>query len=90
MSAQWSGNKEYTSFADTVDYSDACKDVQVLIGKNQESAGRVSLSQDLNKWVSVGSADSFCQVASVFINLMAKQSEKDAFISDHIEKWINW
>jgi len=60
----------------------------VLVGKNQESAGRVSLWQDLNKWVSVGSADSFCQVASHFINLIARQSEKDAFISDHIEKWI--
>lgn len=88
VDSMFSGNEIYASFADTVDYSDAYKGVQVLVGKDQESAGRVFLAQDSHRWVSVGLADSFCQVAGVFVNCMTGRPEKDAFISDRIEKWM--
>ncbi|KAJ5456730.1 Type I Iterative Polyketide synthase (PKS) [Penicillium desertorum] len=88
VDASLHGDSIYRSFADTVEYSEVYKGVERMVGKDEESAGQVSLSQDPRRWVDIGLADSFCQVAGVFVNCMTGRSDKEVYISDRIEKWM--
>ncbi|KAJ6184618.1 Type I Iterative Polyketide synthase (PKS) [Penicillium mononematosum] len=88
VDASLHGDNIYRSFADTVEYSEVYKGVERMVGMDEESAGRVSLSQDPRRWVDIGLADSFCQVAGIFVNCMTGRSDKEVYISDRIEKWM--
>ncbi|KIM94086.1 hypothetical protein OIDMADRAFT_45882 [Oidiodendron maius Zn] len=79
----------YKAFSDIVDYKDNIyKGLQKIAGKGAESAGRVTLSHSGETWLDLGLADSFCQVAGIYLNSMVNHAENDMYISDRIDQWI--
>ncbi|KAK7221359.1 hypothetical protein V2G26_009362 [Clonostachys chloroleuca] len=82
------GRNVYRAFADIVDYNNKYRGVQKIAGRDSESAGRVSWPHNPKHFFNIGVADSFLQVAGIYVNCMTDRSEKEMFISDRIEQWI--
>ncbi|AEO67399.1 polyketide synthase [Thermothielavioides terrestris NRRL 8126] len=90
------GPKIYNRFAEIVQYGDLYKGVLKLVGKGDESAGRVvarktsttTSNSSSKSWLDTGLADSFCQVAGIFVNTMTDRSPSDIYISDRIDQWV--
>uniref|UniRef100_A0A8H7NLY2 Carrier domain-containing protein n=1 Tax=Bionectria ochroleuca TaxID=29856 RepID=A0A8H7NLY2_BIOOC len=82
------GRNVYRAFADIVDYNDKYRGVQKIAGRDSESAGRVLWPHNPKHFFNIGLADSFLQVAGIYVNCMTDRSEKEMFISDRIEQWI--
>ncbi|CAI6039958.1 unnamed protein product [Clonostachys chloroleuca] len=82
------GRNVYRAFADIVDYNNKYRGVQKIAGRDSESAGRVSWPHNPKHFFNIGLADSFLQVAGIYVNCMTDRSEKEMFISDRIEQWI--
>ncbi|KAK3291690.1 polyketide synthase [Chaetomium fimeti] len=88
------GPKIYSRFADIVQYGDMYKGVAKIVGKGTESAGRVvaditTRSNSSHKsWLHTGLADSFCQVAGIFVNTMTDKLASEIYISDRIDQWL--
>lgn len=79
----------YKAFSEIVQYDHPrYKGLQKLVGKDDESAGRISMASKGEAWLDLGLADSFCQVAGIFLNSMTDHSDADMFISDRIDQWI--
>lgn len=82
------GRNIYKTFAEIVDYADVYRGVQKIVGKDNESAGRIVKIYNGETWLDTGLADSFCQVAGIFVNSMTDRSDKEMYISDRIDQWI--
>lgn len=83
------GKNIYKTFSEIVDYGDIYRGVQKIVGNENESAGRVVKAYSGDTWLDTCLADSFCQVAGIFVNCMTEnQPDKDICISNKIEKWI--
>jgi len=82
------GRNIYKTFAEIVDYGEVYRGVQKIVGKDNESAGRVVKVYTGETWLDTPLSDSFCQVAGIFVNCMADRSDKDICISNRIEQWI--
>ena len=62
--------------------------VQKIVGKDNESAGRIVKAYPGETWLDTGLGDSFCQVAGIFVNSMIDRSDCEMYISDRIDQWI--
>ncbi|KAM5444215.1 putative PKS/NRPS-like protein biosynthetic cluster [Microsporum ferrugineum] len=82
------GRNIYKIFAEIVDYSQIYRGVQKLVGKGNESAGKVVKKYTGTSWLDTPLADSFCQCAGIFVNCMTEISDKEMYISTKIEQWI--
>ena len=82
------GRNIYKTFAEIVDYADVYRGVQKIVGKDNESAGRIAKIYNGETWLDTGLADSFCQVAGIFVNSMTDRSNKEMYVSDRIDQWI--
>ncbi|KAM5457936.1 Type I Iterative PKS [Microsporum canis] len=82
------GRNIYKIFAEIVDYSQIYRGVQKLVGKGNESAGKVVKKYTGISWLDTPLADSFCQCAGIFVNCMTEISDKEMYISTKIEQWI--
>ncbi|KAF3483339.1 polyketide synthase [Arthroderma uncinatum] len=82
------GRNIYKVFAEVVDYGPIYRGVQKLVGKGNESAGRVVKKYTGTTWLDTPLADSFCQCAGIFVNCMTDISDKEMYISTKIEQWI--
>ncbi|EFR04739.1 phenolpthiocerol synthesis polyketide synthase ppsB [Nannizzia gypsea CBS 118893] len=82
------GRNVYKVFAEVVDYGQFYRGVQKLVGKGNESAGRVVKKYTRQTWLDTPLADSFCQCAGIFVNCMTDISDKEMYISTKIEQWI--
>ena len=79
----------YKAFAEIVLYKDAVyKGLHKIAGKDNESAGRIIKRHKGETWLDLGLADSFCQVAGIFLNSMTDKPDNDMYISDRIDGWI--
>lgn len=80
----------YKAFEETVTYNHTIyHGLQKIVGRGLESAGRVIKGHSQETWLDLGLADSFCQVAGIYLNRMAdKTDDDDMYISDRIEQWI--
>ncbi|KFY00088.1 hypothetical protein O988_03530 [Pseudogymnoascus sp. VKM F-3808] len=79
----------YKAFVDIVQYKhDIYRGLQKIAGKNSESAGRIIKAHSGDTWLDVGLADSFCQVAGIYLNSMTDLPETYMYISDRIDQWI--
>lgn len=82
------GRSIYKAFADVVDYGEMYRGVQIVVGKDNESAGRVVKTYTGETWLDTSLCDSFCQVAGIFVNCMTDRSDKEVSISNKIEQLI--
>lgn len=82
------GRNIYKTFAEIVEYAEVYRGVQKIVGKDNESAGRVIKAYNGETWLDTGLADSFCQVAGIFVNCMTDRSDSEIYISDRIDQWI--
>ncbi|KAG2419399.1 hypothetical protein HFD88_004195 [Aspergillus terreus] len=88
------GTKIYRRFSDIVEYGPMYRGLQKLVGKDHESAGRVVHAPPppgttSTSWLDTGLADSFCQVAGIFINVMTNEcSPAEVYISNRIDRWF--
>ena len=86
------GRNIYRTFASTVDYAEPYRGLQKIVGVDHkssgQSAGRVVKSYRGKTWLDTLLADSFCQVAGIFVNCMTDTPETDICISTKIEQWI--
>ena len=82
------GRNIYKTFAEIVEYADMYRGVQKIVGKDNESAGRIVKAYSGETWLDTGLGDSFCQVAGIFVNSMTDRSDCEMYISDRIDQWI--
>lgn len=82
------GRNIYKSFKEIVDYAEVYRGVQKIVGKDNESAGRIAKIYNGETWLDTGLGDSFCQVAGIFVNSMTDRSDKEMYVSDRIDQWI--
>ena len=79
----------YKAFAEIVHYKDdVYKGLQKIAGKDNESAGRIVKEHKDETFLDLGLADTFCQVAGIFLNSMTDHPDGDMYISDRIDQWI--
>ena len=86
------GRNIYRAFSEVIDYKQVYRHVTKLVGKDNESAGRVFKNHDRETWLDTVLTDCFCQVAGIFVNLMTNDdsdvSERGAFICNGIDRWV--
>ena len=78
----------YKAFGETVQYKDDLyKGLQRIVGKDNESAGRIVIAHKGETFLDLGLIDAFCQVAGIFLNSMTDHPDGDMYISDWIDQW---
>lgn len=77
----------YRVFSPIVNYSPLYFGLQKLVGLGSESAGRVVKKHSGDSWLDAFLSDAFCQVAGIWVNCMAEESERDMWIANGIEQW---
>ena len=82
------GRSIYRAFSEVVQYSETFRCVQKIVGKVNESAGRVAKKANGKSWIDVGLSESFCQIAGIFLNCMTDMPETDVWIHDKIDQWV--
>ena len=82
------GRNIYKTFAGIVEYAEVYRGVQKIVGKDSESAGRIVKAYTGETWLDTGLADSFCQIAGIFLNTMTDILDSEMYISDRIDQWI--
>ncbi|KAK3376218.1 hypothetical protein B0T24DRAFT_699496 [Lasiosphaeria ovina] len=79
----------YRAFAEVVDYPSPYRGVQRLVGRGFESAGRVVKKSAASAgWLDTHLADSFSQVAGIWVNCMTDADPGDMYIAVGFEKWL--
>ncbi|KAI0845061.1 hypothetical protein F5Y00DRAFT_273309 [Daldinia vernicosa] len=78
----------YKIFSDVVDYGEDYRGLQKLVGCGNQSAGLVIKKYNPETWLDAHLADSFCQVAGIFVNCMTDRASSDMYIANGIEQWI--
>ncbi|KAL1855183.1 Type I Iterative PKS [Paecilomyces lecythidis] len=82
------GRNIYRTFSEIVDYGEPYRNVQRIVGKGQQSAGRILKEYTGERWMDTYLADCFCQIAGIFVNCMTDTPNTDMYISTKIEQWI--
>ena len=78
----------YTAFADVVDYSLPYQGLRRLVGRGNESAGRVVKRHAGKGLLDPHLADAFSQVGGIWVNCMTESDPGDMFIATGFEKWM--
>ncbi|KAE8369303.1 hypothetical protein BDV27DRAFT_153181 [Aspergillus caelatus] len=82
------GRNVYRIFAEIVDYSEPYRGVQKLVGKDNESAGRVIKRYTGQTWADTYLCDSFSQVGGFWVNCMTDRAPSDMYLASGMERWI--
>ncbi|KAK6072987.1 beta-ketoacyl synthase domain-containing protein [Seiridium cupressi] len=85
------GRNIYRAFQQVINYQEPLRRVSKIVGKDNESAGRVAKAFDGEAWIDPLLTESFCQIAGIFLNLMTDPSdltEGGVFIYDRIAQWV--
>ena len=77
----------YRVFSPIVNYSPLYFGLQKLVGLGSESAGQVVKKHSGDSWLDAFLSDAFCEVAGIWVNCMAEESESDMWIANGIEDW---
>ncbi|KAL2015183.1 hypothetical protein VTK56DRAFT_6090 [Thermocarpiscus australiensis] len=78
----------YRTFADVVDYAEPYRGLQRLVGRGNESAGRVVKEHAGKTWLDTHLSDCFSQVGGIWVNCMTDCSPDDMYIATGFEKWL--
>ncbi|KAL2862550.1 putative polyketide synthase [Aspergillus lucknowensis] len=79
------GRNVYRAFSDVVDYGDIFRGLQRVVGRGDESAGRVTRKHSSETWLDVALIDGICQVGGLFVNCMTDRPAGDMYIATGIE-----
>lgn len=82
------GRNIYSTFNPVVDYAEPYRGVRRVVGKNNESAGRVLKKHAGETWLDAHLADCFSQVGGIWVNCMTDCKLEDMYIAVGFEKWI--
>ncbi|PWY78031.1 hypothetical protein BO94DRAFT_588334 [Aspergillus sclerotioniger CBS 115572] len=82
------GRNIYRYFSEVVDYSELYRGVRKLVGKGNESAGRVVKKYSAETWADTYLCDSFSQVGGFWVNCMTDRSPADIYIASGMEQWM--
>ena len=82
------GRNIYKTFAEIVDYGEMYRGLQKLVGKGNESAGRVVKQYTGESWLDTHLSDCFSQVGGIWVNCMTDRAPTDMFIANGFEQWI--
>lgn len=77
----------YRTFSEVVDYAPPYRGLQRLVGKGNQSAGRVFMKPSAETWLGTYLSDSFSQVGGIFVNCMTDCDPGDMYIAVGFEKW---
>ena len=75
-------------FAEIVDYGEMYRGLQKLVGKGNESAGRVVKQHTGDTWLDTHLSDCFSQVGGIWVNSMTDRAPTDMFIASGFEQWF--
>lgn len=78
----------YRAFGDVVDYATPYQGLRRLVGRGNESAGRVVKKHAGETWLDAHLADCFSQVGGIWVNCMTDCGPGDMFIATGFEKWV--
>lgn len=82
------GRNIYKMFGEVVDYSEQYRGLQKLVGKGNESAGRVIKKYSGETWLDTLLSDCFSQVGGIWVNCMTDKGPGDMYIATGFEKWM--
>ena len=82
------GRNIYKTFAEIVDYGEMYRGLQKLVGKGNESAGRVVKQRSRETWIDTHLLDCFSQVGGIWVNCMTERAPQDMFIANGFEQWF--
>ncbi|CAM1507798.1 Fc.00g046460.m01.CDS01 [Cosmosporella sp. VM-42] len=80
-----SGRNVYRTFKEYVDYSEIYRGVRTVVGRGDESAGRVNRRHTGDSWLDVLLDDSFSQVSGIWVNCMTDGPAGDMYIANGCE-----
>ncbi|RAL07612.1 ketoacyl-synt-domain-containing protein [Aspergillus homomorphus CBS 101889] len=82
------GRNIYRAFAEVVDYGIEYQGLQKLVGKGNESAGRVLRKHAGKSWLDMHLSDCFAQVGGIWVNCMTDLPSSDMYIANGLEHWV--
>jgi acyl transferase domain-containing protein/nucleoside-diphosphate-sugar epimerase/acyl carrier protein/SAM-dependent methyltransferase len=79
----------YKAFSPVVQYNDdGYRGLQKLAAVSNESAGRIVKQDPKQTILGVELADTFCQVAGIFLNCMTDCEDGKMYLSNRVDRWI--
>ncbi|MCJ1378978.1 hypothetical protein MMC17_002077 [Xylographa soralifera] len=82
------GRSIYKIFSEVVDYGEQYQGLEKVVGKGQESAGRVIKKYNPKTWFDAHLSDNFCQVVGIWINCMTDRAPTNLYIAKGVERWV--
>ncbi|GAM82792.1 Beta-ketoacyl synthase [Dothideomycetidae sp. 11243] len=79
------GRNVYRAFEEVVDFGSVYHGVRYVVGREGESAGVVHKRHGGDTWLDVPKADSFGQVAGMYVNLLTDLPASDMFVATGVE-----
>ncbi|MCJ1434881.1 hypothetical protein MMC27_004251 [Xylographa pallens] len=79
------GRNVYRAFEGVVDFGPVYHGVRYVVGRDGESAGVVHKRHSGDTWLDVPKADSFGQVAGMYVNLLTDLPSSDMFVATGLE-----
>ncbi|RAH76557.1 putative polyketide synthase [Aspergillus japonicus CBS 114.51] len=82
------GRNVYRAFSEVVEYAESYRGVHKLVGKGNQSAGRVVKKYSGQTWADTFLCDSFSQVGGFWINCMTDRPASHIYIASGMEQWM--
>ncbi|RAK79441.1 ketoacyl-synt-domain-containing protein [Aspergillus fijiensis CBS 313.89] len=82
------GRNIYRAFSEVVDYGVEYQGLQKLVGKGNESAGRVLRKHAGERWLDMHLSDCFAQVGGIWVNCMTDLHSSEMYIANGLEHWL--
>ncbi|KAF2019467.1 putative polyketide synthase [Aaosphaeria arxii CBS 175.79] len=79
------GRNVYRAFKEVCDFGPVYEGVKYVVGRDGESAGIVRKRHTGDTWLDVPKADSFGQVAGMYVNLLTDLPASDMFVATGLE-----
>ncbi|KAI9776120.1 MAG: hypothetical protein M1816_005580 [Peltula sp. TS41687] len=79
------GRNVYRAFEGVVDFGAMYHGVRYVVGRDGESAGVVHKRHSGGTWLDIPKADSFGQVAGMYVNLLTDLPSSDTFVATGLE-----
>lgn len=84
------GRNIYRAYEQVTDYKTLFRGLDKIVGTRTESAGRLLKVYDKRTWLDPVLTECFCQVSTIYVNLMTDMldvPENDIFVCDKIDRW---